>query len=41
MKKTKEKLLEVKLQKKEDAKLVKESNRQARENFMMLKEIIL
>jgi hypothetical protein len=39
--KTKEALLKRNLKKKEEAKLVKESNRLLKENFMILKDIIM
>lgn len=41
MKKTKEAILENKMKKREDAKFVKETNRLLRENFMMLKDLMM
>lgn len=41
MKKSKEALLENKMKKREEAKLAKESNRLLRENFMMLKDLMV
>jgi hypothetical protein len=41
MKKSKETIQENKMKKKEEAKFVKESNRLLRENFMMLKDLMM
>lgn len=41
MKKSKEAILENKMKKREEAKFVKESNRLLRENFMMLKDLMM
>jgi len=41
MKKIKESIIENKIKKKEEAKFVKESNRLLKENFMVLKELMM
>ena len=41
MKKTKEAIIENKIERKEEAKLVFESNRLLKENFLILKDIIM